>query len=380
MTRYGRAIVISLSVVLSATATATAGTFPFVTVESSQYMIIARNRVNGNTDIATNNFELGAMKAPVPCTDNFLNNGSTGGPTLLGAVPMIPAHAKPLYQGIGGRGNMAVTDPQGSFELQDVGVYANPSIGIRVAGTSFSLNKSSNSFFNDPMHFPNTFNPITQTGWAVNPNDADQSTRIDPPDNNGFNAGVTYGFNHSALLSELNSARTAINGLAATSVLNTGNGIINSDTTINLAPGLNVIDILTNNNDFLLSNANLVIDGPAGSSVVFRLLGNTNMLISNGNILIGKGGIGGDSVMFYTDQPENDTHFSFSNTILNGIAFWSLGPNGGSIDISNAQGCVQLVADIVDLDNVRFNGCTFVPEPATLLLLAGAGLAFIRRR
>jgi hypothetical protein len=360
MIGFGRTIGIVLTVVLLSVPPAAAGGFPFTTIESSQYMIIARNRVNGNTDIAANNFELGAMKSPVPCTDSFLNNGSTGGPTLLGAVPMIPAHAKPLFQ--------------------DVGVYANPAIGIRIAGTSFSLNKSSNSFFNDPMHFPNTFNPLTQTGFSVNPNDADQSTRIDPPDNGGLNTGVTFGFNHAALLSELNSARTTINGLPTTSVLNTGSGIINSDTTITLAPGLNVIDIATGNNDFLLSNANLVIDGPEGSSAIFRLTGNSNMLISNGNILIGNGGIEGGSVMFYTDQPENDTHFSFSNTILNGIAFWSLGPNGGSIDISNAQGCVQLVADIVDLDDVRFNGCTFVPEPATLLFLAGAGLALIRRR
>jgi hypothetical protein len=62
------------------------------------------------------------------------------------------------------------------------------------------------------------------------------------------------------------------------------------------------------------------------------------------------------------------------------VAFWSLGDNGGVIDISNAQGCTQLIADIVDLDDVRFNRCEFIPEPASLGLLAMGGLAILRRR
>ena len=54
-----------------------AGTLPLtagpdVTL-SSDYLIISRMRINGNTDVATNNFELGANKAPVP---------ATGGPVL----------------------------------------------------------------------------------------------------------------------------------------------------------------------------------------------------------------------------------------------------------------------------------------------------------
>ncbi len=355
---------------------------PFETTESGAYLIIARMRVGGNTDVATNNFELGANKAPVPANTSFIDSG--GGPTLEGAVPPIPASARPVFQGIGGHGNIAVTDPTGEFELQDVGVYADPSIGIRVAGVGNNLNKSSNSFFNDPNMFPNTFDVGTQTGVNVNPNDADQNTRIDPPGSGhpSANVGVTFGFNHASLLSELDTARTLINALPGTDVLDTGgDGELNSDLVITLSSGLNVIDIDTNDNDFLLNNMNLVIDGPADAFAIFRLPDNDNMLISNSNVLIGNGGIGLNSVLFYTDQAENDGHFNFNNTIINGAAFWSLGPNGGDIGISNAQGCTQLVADIVDLDDVRFTRChTAIPEPTTAILMLLGGIAIGYRR
>ena len=92
--------------------------------------------INGQVTLTTDNFELGANKAPVPATGNFLAPTigapeSTGGPTLLGAVPTPPANAQPIEQGVVGHGNLAVTDPDGNLNLQDVGVYADPDIGIR---------------------------------------------------------------------------------------------------------------------------------------------------------------------------------------------------------------------------------------------------------
>lgn len=351
----------------------------FDTSESGQYLIIARNRINGNTDVATNNFELGANKAPVPCTDSFLDGGSSGGPTLQGAVPALPTNAAAVFQGVGYGGNIAITDSAGEFELQDVGVYGDSSIGIRVAGpNSTAINKSSNAFFNDPNMFPNTFNIATQTGNSVNPSAAVQSTRIESP----TNAGVTYNYNHSSLLAELSAARTAINSLAATGTLDvSGNsGKIDTDYTFTATAGLNVIDIITGGNDFLVQNANFVIDGPEESAVIFRLPDTDNMLISNANVLAGNGGMGLRSILFYTDQNENDTHFSFSNTILNGVAFWSLSDAGGSIDISNAQGCTQLVADVVDMDDVRLNRCSYIPEPTMICLLGVGGLTLISRK
>lgn len=51
------------------------------TTESSQYLIIVRMRINSNTGVSTNNFELGANKAPVPSNTIFLDSG--GGLRLL---------------------------------------------------------------------------------------------------------------------------------------------------------------------------------------------------------------------------------------------------------------------------------------------------------
>ncbi len=367
-----------------ATPPAFADIMPLDTDESAQYLIIATDRINGNTDVATSNFELGANKAPVPCTDNFLDDGGSGGPTLEGAVPDLPSNAAPLFQGVDYDGNIAVTDSAGEFELQNVGVYGSVDVGIRVAGPMGSdTNKSGDSFFNDPNMFPNTFDVGTQEGETVDPSQADQATRIDSPNH----AGVTYNVDHTALIDELAAARSDINSLAPTSTLDlSGNGgKIDSDFTLTLVAGLNVIDIITGDNDFVVQDANFVIDGPATAAVVLRLPGSDNMKIANANVLMGNGGIQPGSILVYTDQDENDTHFDFSNALINGVAFWSLGDNGGEITVSNAQGCTQLVADVVDLDDVRFGGCSFgsaeaIPEPATIALIGIGALAMLRRR
>ena len=48
------------------------------TNDSSQYLIIARERINGNVDVVTSNFELGSNRAPVPSTSSFLDGGGSG--------------------------------------------------------------------------------------------------------------------------------------------------------------------------------------------------------------------------------------------------------------------------------------------------------------
>jgi uncharacterized protein (TIGR03382 family) len=361
---------------------------PMVTAESSRYLIIAmgpENSFGGQPGVGqalnANNFELGANKAPVPAPSSF-------GPGLLGNVPNIPLNAMTVPIGICGDGNIAITNPRGRYNLQDVGVYAD--LGIRTAASrTFADAGTQNSFFNDPNMFPNTFTPTGFTnpgvnrntggfGAVVNPGAAVQSTRMDA---NNF-AGVTGNVNFNPLLSELASARTAINALAGTTVLNVSGsgGTVNSHTTINLNPGLNVIDIVTGGNDFKIENSNFVIDGPADAKAIFRLASSSNMLVSNANILVGNGGIGMCDVLFFTDRQSNNQHFNFSNTVLNGVAFWSLGLAGGEININNAQGCVQLVADKVNLNDVRFCSCGFnIPTPGTAALL-GAGLLVISRR
>ena len=387
---------------LLAAAPATAISLPFATAELGNYLLVGMGPVN-DVGMAvgvgqasnTNNFELGANKAPVPSTDDFLDGGSSGGPNLVSAVPALPANIAPVPQGITGDGNVAITHAQGVFNFQDVGVYGD--LGIRCAASSAANcdDGTQNSFFNDPNQFPNTFNIGTQTGNTVNPNDADQSTRID-----GSNfAGVTANVGFSVLLDEVDDAKTAIAALAATSVLDAtaAGGVVKPDTfddisatgSVTLATigvttlvitansaGLHVIDIETGGNDFKIENANFVIDGPAGAAFIFRLPDNGSgttdkpMLVSNANILAGNGGIGLNSILFYSNRPQNGTQFSFSNTVLNGVAFWNLGQAGGEVNVSNGQGCTQFVSDKITLNDVRFARCSFVPEPQSSNLLA----------
>lgn len=366
-----------------------AGPLPFSVKESQHYLLIGMGPINshmgqpgvGNA-VNVNNFELGANKAPTPSPSSF-------GPGLLGNVPNIPLNARDVMTGIGGMGNVAITNAMGKFNLQDVGVYGK--FGVRTqAARSFSDAGTQNSFFNDPNQFPNTFTPTGYTnpgvhkntggtGSTVNPGAADQTTRMDAPNW----AGVTGNVDFSGLRAELAAARSTINSMSSTSVLNVSGsgGVINSHTTITLNAGLNVIDIVTGGSDFKVENCNLVINGGADSVAIFRMPGNANFLISNANILVGDGGIGLNSVLFYTDRQTNNQHFNFSNTILNGVAFWSLGLAGGEININNAQGCTQLIADKITLNDVRFNGCAFLaPTPGTAAIFGIAGLTFARRR
>jgi prealbumin domain-containing protein/PEP-CTERM motif-containing protein len=348
----------------------------FSTDLSGDYLLIGMGPVNdyqGQPGIGqavnVNNYELGANKAPTPSPSSFGTN--TGGPGLLGNVPDIPLQALPVYSGIC-NGNVAITNPRGEFDLQNVGVYGD--LGVQLAGPrNTTTSVASNSFFNDPNSYPNTFTPTGftnpgvnnntgGTGVGVNPGAADSTTRMDPTNW----AGVTGGVNFVPLLTELAAARTAISGYAATATLNlsgSGGKIENTTRIDTFTAGLHIVDIDTDDNDFLLGNANWVIDGPAGTTVIFRVPSDQNFLISNGNILVGDGGIGLNNVLFFSDRQENGQHFNFSNTVLNGVAFWTLANEGGEISIDNAQGCTQLIADKIVLNDVRFCRCAFDPTP-----------------
>ena len=108
-----------------------------------------------------------------------------------------------------------------------------------------------------------------------------------------------------------------------------------------------------------------------------------NFLVENSNILVGDGGIGLNNVLFFSDRPDNATHFSFNNTIVNGVAFWTLGMEGGGISIQNGQGCTQLIADKIALSDVRLSRCAFgpgtppIPEPSSAVIFA-VGALFVR--
>ena len=304
------------------------------TTESQPYLLIGSSI---NDAVIASNFEIGANQSATPMS----------GLTLV--QPFPPANTLPVFQGISGDGNVAVVDPAGQFNFSDLDIYADPSIGVRcAASTGFCNNGDGNTTFNG-LSFPA----------------------------NGLTGNVDF----SALISELNNARTDINALTATGTLdlNSSDGKISDQTRlITLASGLNVIDIITDSSgetDFLLENSNLIIDGGADSSVIFRVEDDANMLVSQSAILVGDGGIGLDDVMFFSDKNDNDTHFSLSNTVVNGIAFWDLSDFGDPSEISfnNVQGCTQAVGNKLNTgQNVRLTRCSFapVPEPNTGLLVA----------
>jgi len=302
----------------------------FSTTQSEKYLVIGNGPVNDSTGGFSNvgvghavdvgNYELGANQKTVP---------SPSDPTLAGNVPVLPAGIVPVGVGIFANGNVAVTHPAGQYTLSNVNVYAD--LGIHCASSVAGCDDgSSASFFNPPG------NPIPANG-------------------------VTGNVDFDALFDELADARTEIPALTPTATLDTsGNGgKITTDTTIDLSPGLNVIDIVTGGNDFSLENANLVIDGPPGAVAIFRVSSAANFKISNGNILVGDGGVGSNSVLFVSFKNDNSTHFDFSNTVLNGVSFWDLGAVGSEISVDNGQGCTQFVGDKVGLQNVRFGRCAF---------------------
>ncbi len=127
---------------------------------------------------------------------------------------------------------------------------------------------------------------------------------------------------------------------------------------VKLDHGLNVIDFDTKDNDLLLDNANIIIDGFADSFGIFRVPTDQKFNINQGTILIADTsmGIGHWNVMFFSDTDEETSVFEFNDTIFNGIAFWTLGDGAGS-NVNNSQGCVQYVGDKLNFQNIRYTGC-----------------------
>jgi len=341
---------------------------PFFTDEIGDYLLIGNGPVTMADAVDTNNFEFGANKAMVPAT-------SECGPGLAGNVPALPPNTLPVFSGISGDGNVAIIkmSPDGVFNIQDVGVFADKGIEVAAPTADAGDDGTSESYFNDPQ-YPNTFDEIADCTFFA----GDPPMLIDDPN---F-AGVTANVDFTALIAELYGpvgARAVIPSLVQTDTLDVssglgsgGQGVIQSTTvTINLVPGLNVIDVVTGGGvDFLLDNSNLVIDGPANSFAIIRIPFDANFIISNGNVLVGDSGMGLNNVVFYSENPQNNVHFNFDNTILNGVAFWTLEPEG-EININNSQGCTQLIADKINLNDVRFTRCA----PDDDRMVGGSGMA-----
>ena len=282
------------------------------------------------TSTAVSNFELGANTSAVPMSG------------LAGSVPALPGNAQTVFVGIGGNGDIANTHLDGNFDLSNIDVWGDT--GIDCSGPLSSCNTGlSNTNFNGA--------PMTTS--------------------NGLNGNVDL----SAVSAELFSARATIPAFVAdNSILLdfSSDGIWDTQLTINLLPGITVIDFITGGNDLLLVNENLLIDGPNDAFAIFRIPDEANFNVSQSNIVVGDSGIGLHNVLFYTDKPDNNQHVNVNDAIINGIAFWDLSMGGGEITFNNVQGCTQAVADKINLNDVRLNNCAFapIPEPRTALLFA----------
>ncbi|QOJ13309.1 MAG: hypothetical protein HRU75_01075 [Planctomycetia bacterium] len=361
-------------------ALAATGTMPlfaqtnFQTTESRQYIAIGTGpeniflvRPGVGPAVSVSGYELGANRAPVPSSSDFLTNGSSGGPSLLFNVPSIPLAALPVFVGNCNNGNIAITHPAGVFTLSETGIYGN--LGIRTAQPAQAADIGvGNSFYNDPNGYPNTFTSTGPTNPGVNNNTGGFGTFVPAQAASPLAAiaqpvaaGVTGNTNFTALLAEIAAARSTINTLPQTAVMNVPSGVQSTDRTILLNPGRNVIDIVTNGNDLLFDTMTLLVDGPPGAYAIFRVPADIKMGISNSNLLIGTGGMDINSVLFYSIRPDNSSHFEISNSIINGFAFWSLGEEGASIVVSQAQGCAQFVADKISIDGSRLCNCGFAP-------------------
>ena len=411
---------------------------PFSTAEIDDWLLIGTGTDQDGQAVNINNFEIGANKAPVPSNDSFLNqddppppdpdSGETGDPTLDSSNGPLPeSMIEPVPQGITNDGNIAITNDEGVFNLQDTGVFGD--LGVQCAASATDCDAgSSDSFYNDSNQFPNTFNVSTETGTVTNPNEADPTTEITDSPTGGNPTNITEDVDFTPLLNELQLAANTINGLAATTTLdlsgssldpgsvftgpspptvfvdgglNLGQGEIQGTNTISateastlfkttFGSGLNVVDVVTGGNDFNLNNVTWVIDGPEDAMVIFRMSGDTtilgdpNLLEGNTNILAGDGGIGLQNIVFYQGEP--DHQFVFNNTILNGLSFWNLGflfeedpSNKSLIVVNNSQGCVQMIAEVITLNDVRYSRCALsmaVPEPSTTQLF-GTGLLLV---
>lgn len=291
---------------------------------AAEYLLIGTGPQSTAVAAKASNWELGRNSASSP----WFNTES------------LPANALPVQTGIGGNGDTAITDTDGSFDFSDMDIWGDA--GVDCAGNRGNCSNHSNTDFN---------------GSSMS-------------NANGIQGGV----NLSGLTAQLASVASDIPSLQSDITLNFNDGKWSNNLLISLSLGLTVIDINTHGNDLLLEENNLVFDGPEGAYAIVRVPHEANFLATQSNIIVGDGGIGLGNVLFFSDKPDNNQHFNFNDTILNGVAFWDLSLEG-EIHLSNAMGCTQLVGSKIDMSDVRLNGCaTAVPEPNTALLL-GLGLA-----
>lgn len=236
--------------------------------------------------------------------------------------------------------------------------------------------------------------------------DCDQGTSsdtdFDDDDGNGLQ-GQTVGrgieqFSTSDLNSfttEVNAARDVLLDLASRDgsggeqgeTIDLGAGTISSDLTITLdEPGLNLFFFEATSD--ISVESNLIFEGAAGATpgdrqaIVF-IQDNRNFLTSNGNILVDDDNLGLMDVLIVSLRQDNASHFSFSNSNINGVAFWDMWrdvgatSDPGEVVWNNVSGCTQILGDKINLSsdnylsNCGFRGLTVdVSEPEHIVFFS----------
>ena len=315
-----------------------------------QYLIVGMQ--SGDTAHDASNYELGRV------SDNADSAPTVSGP---GVGPTISN--TPTYDG-----NVAIVSSSGEVKFSDMKIYAD--IGVDCAGNYSNCTDSGSNFSNTKYD-----NAAGGTGLR-----SIGST----PD------GVNASHDMTLLLNNLATVRAFINDLDAgdvTGSIFTSGGDIDSNQTVSLDSGLNILDFsgLSSGTDITVK-ANLIFQGAADAYAVVLVPDESLFKTSQGNLVIGDGGIGLNNVVIVSLADDNATHFDLSNTDINGVSLWDLGYGGGSVSLDNVSGCTQLVGDDVDVQNVRLSRCAFkvsvIPIPAAVWLFGSAlmGLGWIGKR
>ena len=299
---------------------------------------------------------------------------------------------------IGAIGFNAATSPPGSLPALPGGTARTVSNGITLDGDAAILNGGTVTFSNSDVHAENTgdANPSTQgvdcntsfSGCTLvsGSSQISSSNRFNTTsgsanfstlnNNNGIQGDVTH-----LTLADLEALRVQTDGYGQTGVIDltsTGgqvNNMLNEvwDFTGGNS-GLNVIDILTGDNDFYIANSNLTIKGDADDFIIFRIEESEIMNVSQSNLLL-DGGIGVNNVLWYVNADQGEQSFNFNNVTFYGMALWDLGlDSDNEIAFNNVKFCGQVVTDQVDFQNVSGSGCTpnittTIPEPSVIWLI-----------
>ncbi|MEM6682932.1 MAG: hypothetical protein AAF607_11910, partial [Pseudomonadota bacterium] len=314
--------------------------------------------VTGDRDDTLNlsNTELGAISDPAG--NNFATGNYRSGrqlPSPPQGNPARPNGTRGVIRGVlQNDGDVAVTDNIGPRDERGTITLSNSD--IHAAGSTTKGARGIDCAFND----------CSDGGSQLTSNNRYNTDSPTPSYSNlSVNNGVYEGVDLDAIITELGNFETTVLGLSSTATITLSDGKIDGlNRFVNLVSGLNVIDIDTNDNDFLVNNANLIVNGDAGSKVIFRINSGAKMIASNAEFLLA-GDIGLNSVLFWADGPQGADSFDFSNVEFYGYSFFDI-VNPADVDdfensasFDNVRGCGQVVTDSVDYNDVSQTNCAF---------------------